>query len=91
MICVLGSFCNKTVVVIDQSLISFVFFSASCQLAGNTRLVEGKHSKMADWTHCNICMRQPSTDVTFFLTGCGHILCKKCVENGAFSFVFFFL
>uniref|UniRef100_A0A914XRJ8 RING-type domain-containing protein n=1 Tax=Plectus sambesii TaxID=2011161 RepID=A0A914XRJ8_9BILA len=43
----------------------------------------GETAEMADWTHCNICMRQPSTDVAFFLTGCGHILCKNCVDSGA--------
>lgn len=38
-----------------------------------------------EWVHCNNCFVMPSSSkpVTFFLTNCGHLICKKCLKDEA--------
>lgn len=37
-----------------------------------------------DWVHCNNCFKTPNAENTFYMTACGHVLCKKCARQGLF-------
>lgn len=37
---------------------------------------------MADWVHCNLCCRQLSGEVKFYLGTCSHIFCDLCKQKG---------
>lgn len=40
---------------------------------------------MADWVHCNLCCRQLSGEVKFYLGTCSHIFCDLCKNKGSDS------
>ncbi|XP_056382186.1 RING finger protein 212B isoform X3 [Hyla sarda] len=42
------------------------------------QILQHFHKRM-DWFHCNVCHTRQET--TFYVTSCGHILCKTCITE----------
>ncbi|CAJ0591213.1 unnamed protein product [Cylicocyclus nassatus] len=40
---------------------------------------------MSSFVHCMVCFVFPTQDLKFFLSGCGHVACYKCVEKGSMT------
>ncbi|KAK6753007.1 hypothetical protein RB195_012549 [Necator americanus] len=40
---------------------------------------------MTSFIHCMICFAFPAPDLKFFLSGCGHVACFRCVQKGSMT------